>query len=322
MPYDYTVAPDWTAIAQAVAANRGSLWLIGNEMDRRDWAILDQNGTPVASSGQDEILPETYALAYHGLYTLIKSVDPAARVAVGGVIQATPLRLEYLTKAWNEYQRLYGAPMPVDVWNVHNFILKERKNDYGAGIPPGSAASTGTVYPDERHADMAIFEAQIRAFRQWMKDRGQQNKPLIVTEYGILYSHAGMDNLTVVRDFVINTSDFFLHEADCSLGYASDGCRLVQRWAWYSLDDDGIWTGSNFNEYGALYNAKHRVDYSHGRELPGLGGRASQRARSLIRPGVLPMRIALTVHKFPPESLGGTEVYTWGLARALASRGP
>jgi glycosyltransferase involved in cell wall biosynthesis len=29
--------------------------------------------------------------------------------------------------------------------------------------------------------------------------------------------------------------------------------------------------------------------------------------------------IAFTVHKFPPESLGGTEIYTWSLARALAA---
>ena len=33
------------------------------------------------------------------------------------------------------------------------------------------------------------------------------------------------------------------------------------------------------------------------------------------------MRIAFTVHKFPPENLGGTEVYTWSLARALARDG-
>lgn len=33
------------------------------------------------------------------------------------------------------------------------------------------------------------------------------------------------------------------------------------------------------------------------------------------------MRIAFTVHKFPPESLGGTEVYAWSLARALAAAG-
>lgn len=33
------------------------------------------------------------------------------------------------------------------------------------------------------------------------------------------------------------------------------------------------------------------------------------------------MRIALVVHKFPPPSLGGTEVYTQSLARELAARG-
>ncbi|OQA44532.1 MAG: Glycogen synthase [Chloroflexi bacterium ADurb.Bin325] len=33
------------------------------------------------------------------------------------------------------------------------------------------------------------------------------------------------------------------------------------------------------------------------------------------------MRIAFTVHKFPPESLGGTEIYTWSAARALAAQG-
>ena len=42
--------------------------------------------------------------AYHELYTLIKGADPTARLAIGGVIQATPLRLEYLTKVWNEYR--------------------------------------------------------------------------------------------------------------------------------------------------------------------------------------------------------------------------
>lgn len=35
----------------------------------------------------------------------------------------------------------------------------------------------------------------------------------------------------------------------------------------------------------------------------------------------MPLRIAFTVHKFPPESLGGTEVYAWTLARALARMG-
>ena len=33
------------------------------------------------------------------------------------------------------------------------------------------------------------------------------------------------------------------------------------------------------------------------------------------------MRIAHVVHKFPPESIGGTEIYTWSLTRHLAAQG-
>ncbi|MEJ5198208.1 MAG: glycosyltransferase, partial [Anaerolineae bacterium] len=33
------------------------------------------------------------------------------------------------------------------------------------------------------------------------------------------------------------------------------------------------------------------------------------------------MPIAFTVHKYLPDSLGGTEIYTWSLARALAAAG-
>jgi len=33
------------------------------------------------------------------------------------------------------------------------------------------------------------------------------------------------------------------------------------------------------------------------------------------------MRIAFTIHKFPPESLGGTEIYAWSLARGLTAAG-
>lgn len=243
IPHDYVFNPSLDEIAAAARANPGSLWFIGNEMDRRDWP----------GGGQDETLPETYAVAYHDLYHFIKSVDPKARIAIGGVIQATPLRLEYLTKVWNTYQQRYGTIMPVDVWNVHNFILKERAGDYGAGIPPGSDAWQGVVYSTDRtHVDMTIFDQQIRAFRAWMKERGQQNKPLIVSEYGVLYWHEGLEDPQVVQDFMIKTFDYFLNTRDCSLGYPADDCRLVQRWAWYSLDDKGI--SSGFNQYGALFD--------------------------------------------------------------------
>ncbi|MGC9467707.1 MAG: hypothetical protein ACP5HS_03885, partial [Anaerolineae bacterium] len=116
------------AIQDAARANPGALWLIGNEMDRRDW---DYGG----GGGQDEMLPEMYARAYYDIYHAIKGADDTAKVAIGGMVQATPLRLAYLDTVWETYQARYGSPMPVDVWNVHNFIMKERCDDYGADVP-------------------------------------------------------------------------------------------------------------------------------------------------------------------------------------------
>lgn len=266
-PYTYTIGTEnapytysFAAIRNIAKANPGSVWFIGNEMDRYDWGDPSKG---IPSGGQDEMLPELYARAYQEIYTVIKAADPTARVGIGGVIQATPARLQYLTKMWNEYKRLYGKDMPVDVWNVHNFIFKERCDDFGADVPPGYTQCHGTVYYDGDHDNMQIFDQQIRAFRQWMKDRGQQQKPLYVSEYGIVYSHSctgtvaqcggapyDYGNQEVVTRFMLNTFDYFMNTKDCNLGYAADECRLVQRWAWYSLDD----TQGYYNEFSALFN--------------------------------------------------------------------
>ncbi|MFZ1754012.1 MAG: hypothetical protein WBO46_07265 [Caldilineaceae bacterium] len=247
VPYSYTYRPSATEIAANAAANPGSLWLLGNEMDRMDWF----------GSQQDEMLPELYAVAYHELYTLIKDADPLAKVAIGGIVQPTPLRLEYLTKVWDTYQLLYGVAMPVDVWNTHAFILREKLDEWGASIPPGSTAIVGEYdfgpLPHPQHIDMTIFDKQIRDFRRWMKERGQQEKPLIITEYGVLYHNWMLgipdeDSQTPIN-FMLDTFDYFLNTADCSLGYTADDCRLVQRWVWFSLDYK-----IDFNKYHYLFD--------------------------------------------------------------------
>lgn len=258
-PHDYLYSPDQAAIRAIAQANPGSLWLIGNEIDRKDWAYCaDWEGTfckTIAYSGQDEILPDTYATAYHDLYTQIKTADATALVANAGVIQATPLRLNYLAQIWDSYLAQYGEAMPVDIWNVHNFILQEKARDWGAEIPPGLTAETGEYLDDTTtHLDLTIFDKQIRAFRQWMKDHDQQAKPLIVSEYGVLFSNAVMglhnDDPTPVQDFMTDSFDYFLDTQDCTLGFVQDECRLVQRWVWYSLDDK---TGG-FNPFSRLFD--------------------------------------------------------------------
>jgi len=281
-PLDYTYSPDQATIEAAARAHPGQLWFIGNEMDRVDWFFCEEfqpNGRDckpgrLKSAGQNEIVPETYARVYHDLYTIIKTADPSASVASGGVIQATPLRLQYLTIVWDTYKAVYGQDMPVDVWNVHNFVLREQQNGYGAAVPPGLPGNpTAGAYMgnDCTHTDHTAFANQIRAMRQWMKDRGQQEKPLVVNEYGVLYMHTpgvpnndggncriNFNNETLVHDFMLWTFDYFLNTKDCSLGYTADECRLVQRWLWFSLDnltqDSTGRPVAGFNPHASLFN--------------------------------------------------------------------
>ncbi len=268
-PHEYTYVPSANTITAMAQERPGLTWLLGNEMDRLDWE----------GGGQDEMLPELYAVAYKELYDLIKGADPTAKIAIGGIIQATPMRLNYLTKVWDTYQNLYGTEMPVDVWNVHAFIASEfcqwERPDggervlrcYGAGVPPGETAKQGSyVGEDWKHIDRPTFDQQIRAFRAWMKERGQQQKPLIVTEYGVLYSSVpcnndcpdpdayNLEDPNVVHGFMLWTFDYFMNTKDCDLGYAADDCRLVQRWAWFSLED----VEWEFNPHTVLFDRDNK----------------------------------------------------------------
>jgi hypothetical protein len=215
-------SPDVETLSAWVAASPGMVWQIGNEPD----VIWQSNCTP-----------EQYARVYHQLYTLIKSVDPTARVAAGVVSQPTPLRLQYLDLVLAAYQNLAGTPMPVDIWSVHNSILREERGSWGVDIPPGLGADTGQLYEIEDNDRLDIFQRQLIDFRVWMRDRGYQDRPLYLTEFSILMpAEYGFPPDRVVA-FMTGAFDYLLSAADGSLGYPADGNRLVQRWAWYSVAD-------------------------------------------------------------------------------------
>ena len=240
-PYTYTLSLTTSQIQSIASSRPGMTWLIGNEIERRDWGTC-------GGCGQDEIVPELYAVAYHDVWATIKAADPTAQVAIGGVIQATPLRLRYLQRIWDSYLATYGAPMPVDVWNVHAFVLNETTG-WGAGIPAGIDDTLGeaiTITP-EQNKDFTMAQGHILALRTWMQQHGQQNKPLIITEYGVnipanwCYSN-GVCPFTadqVRSSYMYPSFDFFINATNCRLS-SIDGCHLVQRWNWYSLDDDAI----------------------------------------------------------------------------------
>jgi hypothetical protein len=127
--------------------------------------------------------------------------------------------------------------MPIDIWNVHAFLLREEQGSWGVSIPPGSQEQAGVRYEIDDHDDMQAFEQQIRAFRRWMAEHGQQGRPLAISEYGILMpADYGFDEGRV-EAFMYATFHCLATARDLEVGYPADDYRLVQWWAWYSLAD-------------------------------------------------------------------------------------
>lgn len=218
-----STTPGIAAVRRAAASRPGSVWVIGNEPDVI-W--------------QDNVTPERYAEAYHALYHAIKAADPTARVAIAGVATPTPLRRMYLDRVLNAYRATHGVPLPVDIFNVHLYILNEQRDSWGAEIPPGLPwVTAGNTYEVADHGDVAEVTALLRAFRYWMAERGYRNTPLAVTEFGILMPADYGFPPPVVSAYMRDLVGFFQSASDPNLGYPADENRLVQWWFWFSISD-------------------------------------------------------------------------------------
>lgn len=257
----YVVKPPTSTLLPIIAANPGATWLIGNEPD---------------SPFQDNLLPATYARAYHDLYTFIKNADPTAKIGAGGIVQPTPLRFEYLNQVLAAYSQQYHQPLPADLWNVHSYILREIDpadplasptgpyEVWGAYIPSGLTETHGELYSYSDMYSLSIFRQRLINFRSWLRDHGYRDLPLYITEFGTLfpyppyldgdpYTDENGYNMDEARTslFLSQTFNLLLTLTDTQLGDPLDGNRLVQRWAWYSLDDP------NFG--GTLFDPSTRV---------------------------------------------------------------
>ncbi len=228
----------WEALGQIVDARPGSIWIVGNEPD-----IIWQDNTPA----------ERYAQIYHDVYSFIKQRDPEAQLAIAGVGQPTPLRLAYLDIVLKSYLETYGEPLPIDIWTIHAFVLREERDSWGVGIPPGMADDQGELYELTDHNNQAYFQQNLIHFRAWMAERGYGDRPLAVTEFGILHPAEYGFPPEVVAEFMIGAFEFFASAAN-ETGYPEDDNRLVQWWFWYSVFDGGDFpTGNLFDpEEGQL----------------------------------------------------------------------
>jgi hypothetical protein len=156
--------------------------------------------------------------------------------------------------------------MPVDAWAFHNFILNEASCSYyadkvppaelgqicwGADIPPGVNATDGLRIDVQDNDRLDLFKEQVIRFRQWMADRGYRDTPAFLSEFGILMPPGIFSpdfDSARVNELMNESFDFLLNTTDPNIGYPGDNNRLVQRFAWYSVDD-------KVNHNGFLFDA-------------------------------------------------------------------
>jgi len=212
----------------------------------------------------------------------------------------------------------------IDIYSIHSFILNEQplydsqgnNINWGAGVPLGYDSTwpppevidigAGETY---KTYDITIFEQRVIAFRQWMLSQHEQNKPLWITEYGSLFPSAGNIYLQVsdedTANYMVQTFDFMLGHKDQSLGYPDDDFRLVQRWNWYSLNQElDIFGGSYFNPNNRLLTpiGQRFIQYE-----PPLA------AVPVVNPDVYVQADTLSITPFSPSNTPGFVNYKFSL---------
>ena len=241
--------PDWASLERALYNQPGAIWLIGLFPE---W---DRGGNRT---------PKEYAEIYHDLYFFIKERDPIAQVAAGGIMEPTSLRLRWLGSVLSAYQKRYHARLPADAWHIGNFILREEAGAWGAGIPVGVQERTGQLYEIADNADVVPFRQHILIFRRWMADRGERAKPLIISGYGVqvpsdlLLGEEGQSGNTVIKSFMKRTFTFCRNYRDANTGCLLDDNRLVQRWLWFSLNDQPYDPATGSGSNGMLFTRDGR----------------------------------------------------------------
>jgi hypothetical protein len=272
----YTITPPLTdgGLGAQIDNNPGALWVAGNEVDRGP-------DPGKVESVQGDTFPNVYAEAYHAVYQFIKQRDPSALVSNSALVEITPGRMQYLDLMYDAYVHKYGTGMPVDVWNMHLYILPEVNpqgqpngianvalgTDPALGISesylpdPASTCPLDDVYCYAEHDSMPVFMEQVVRMRQWMHDHGYQHRPLLLSEYSLLLPYEDDGDTCFVQDeygncftpsrvqaFMSNTFDYLSTATDPNLGFPEDNNHLVQQWLWFSVHNLGVGQVSNLIE--------------------------------------------------------------------------
>jgi len=203
---------DEESLARVLAAHPGNWWMVGNEPN---------------DPHQDHLSPGAYAAFYHRFNELAAQVDPSYHVMPAGIANAD---WGWAHDFRESYRYQYGRYPRVDAWNIHNYIL------------------------DPEHAPWSLdeFQRRILVFRDWMTRVGEGDKPLVLSEFGVL-QRTLPDGTPVPPERVIA----FMQ--DSVRWMASSGA--VQSWAWFATSSGGLFGGEltdaqdTLTPYGEAYRA-------------------------------------------------------------------
>jgi len=183
---------------------RGEWWQFGNEPN-------DPN--------QDNLSPAEYARRYREFYFGLKRADPSARVIAAGIADAD---WSWADAFRENYRAAFGRNPSIDGWSVHNYLLDHC----------------------EDATDAEKFKERLTAFRAWMARVGDADKPLLLTEYGVLYGNGCCECPAIAPDAVVD----FMQRTTRWMNES----RPAQSWAWFAVRTAGRFNGDLFDERGSI----------------------------------------------------------------------
>jgi len=201
----------------------GTVWQIGNEPG------VDCYLRPPRLIAHDPFDYTAYARAFHDWHAQITDADPSYRVMLGAVIPGGEIDFNYdnsrrLGSLFAAYYDLFSQPMPIDVFNLRLYVGKDA-------------------------ATLETFKSAVVGFRTWMDaiplapagTVSYRDSELWLTAYGLAGPDVGPElpgkMMTCWTDWLCGYADPDI--TDDEIGMERDGDRLVQRWAWFALDDPG-----------------------------------------------------------------------------------
>lgn len=181
-------------VADLVLQRCGSAWMID---DAPGW---EQNSS---SPFMKPVSAEIYSLVYHQFYTLIKNIDPSARVLPGGLMGAPVVfdnKNGYSPKAFldgfrTSYKNFFNSEPPIDALGIRYLAVDQNR-------------WTGST-------DFENYLTKLRDYMDQVSD--WQGKPIWITRLGVAKNapNEGVDFLKAATKYLVNND------------------LNIEKWFWY-----------------------------------------------------------------------------------------